>query len=64
MRLLFLLLSTFCLQVFGQTLQYEKSDSVKVEQLLASARQQDKSTNMVIFFARQLFVTPYIAKTL
>lgn len=64
MRLLFLLLSTFCLQIFGQTIQYEKSDSVKVEQLLASARQQDKSTNMVIYFARQLIGTPYIAKTL
>lgn len=64
MRLLFLLLSTFCLQVFGQALRYEKSDSVKVEQLLTSARRQDRRANMVVFFARQLIGTPYIAKTL
>lgn len=44
--------------------QYNKSDSLKVVELLEGARRQPSSTNIVIYFARQLKGLPYVAHTL
>lgn len=57
----------FPVLVFGQTTvapQYTKTDSIKVERLLRLAAKQNKKTNLVIYFARQLRGVPYVAKTL
>ena len=44
--------------------QYNKSDSLKVVELLEGARRQPSGTNIVIYFARQLKGLPYVAHTL
>ena len=44
--------------------QYTREDSLKVMRLLAKGRLQKKGTNMMIYFARQIKCTPYVAKTL
>ena len=44
--------------------QYNQSDSLKVVELLEGARRQPSSTNIVIYFARQLKGLPYVAHTL
>ena len=43
---------------------YQPEDSVKVEALLARGAQQTDDTNLVLFYARELTGTPYVAKTL
>lgn len=44
--------------------QYDKSDSLKVVNMLSDARRQDAHINYVIFFARKLLGIPYVAHTL
>ena len=44
--------------------QYEKSDSLRVINLLTDARRQNGNTNFIIFFARKLLGIPYVAHTL
>lgn len=43
---------------------YSKSDSIKVEMLLAKAAKKNKATNFILFFARELKGLPYVAHTL
>lgn len=43
---------------------YEKSDSIKVENLLADAIKQKEGTDYIIYFARRLRGIPYVAHTL
>ena len=65
MRTLFLLL--ICLMgITGKatTLQYEKSDSIKVVRLLSDGKKQPKRTNLILYFARRLLGVPYVAHTL
>ena len=65
MRTLFLLL--ICLmEITGKatTLQYEKSDSIKVVRLLSDGKKQPKRTNLILYFARRLLGIPYVAHTL
>ena len=45
-------------------LVYAKADSITVCRLLSEARQQPRSTNMPLFFARKLIDRPYVAHTL
>lgn len=44
--------------------QYEKSDSLRVINLLTDAHRQNGNTNFIIFFARKLLGIPYVAHTL
>lgn len=44
--------------------QYDKKDSLRVMSLLTEARKQGTNCNYVIFFARKLLGTPYVAHTL
>jgi len=49
-------------QSYGIT--YQRSDSLKVLNLLKDARRQPVETNLILFFARQLKGVPYVAHTL
>lgn len=63
--LIFLLISFFYAQVCGAyEVQYDKTDSMSVEELLNKAKTQTVSTNYIIYFARQLRGLPYVAHTL
>ena len=44
--------------------QYDKTDSLKVVELLDGARRQPSGTNIIIYFARRLKGLPYVAHTL
>ncbi len=64
---------TFLLVVvlfFGSTplrayeVQYQKSDSLKVIELLGKARELPRDENLIIFFAREFKDMPYVAHTL
>jgi hypothetical protein len=61
---LFILLSLCITFAYATEIDYQRSDSIKVMNLLSKARKQGKNTNMMIFFARQLRGLPYVAKTL
>lgn len=61
------LLSLLLTAAFAGTkadIQYEKSDSIYVTQLLAKAGKQPSGTNFMVFFARQMRGLPYVAHTL
>lgn len=55
--------SVFAAKLTGNE-SYSKHDSIKVEQLIASAKQLKPKDNLIIHFARQLLDLPYVAKTL
>lgn len=50
--------------VHAQSVDYWRSDSVKVMKLLRKASQQKSGTNYMLYFARELRGLPYVAKTL
>lgn len=63
--LAFLLISFFYVQMCGAyEVQYYKTDSMRVVELLNKAKTQTTSTNYIIYFARQLRGLPYVAHTL
>ena len=43
---------------------YQKTDSLTICRLLSEARQQSRTTNMPLFFARKFIGIPYVAHTL
>lgn len=44
--------------------QYTSKDSLRIVRLMADARKQPQSSNLVLYLARQLRGIPYVAKTL
>lgn len=46
------------------TVDYQQTDSVRVEKLLGKAAGLKRGTNLMIYFARQLRGVPYVAQTL
>ncbi len=48
----------------AQTVEYAREDSVKVETLLAGAPKEGDMNAYMMYFAKQLLGTPYVAKTL
>ena len=65
-RFLLLLLFFLCLSACGKssTIDYWRSDSVKVMRLLKNASRMPRRTNFMVYFARQLRGLPYIPHTL
>lgn len=66
-KIITLLISVFCFAALpcrAYKVCYEKSDSIKVERLLADASKQKSGTNLIIYFARRLRELPYVAHTL
>lgn len=62
---------TLCLMTFVMTatarpyaVTYQKSDSLKIVQLLKDAARQPKGTNLALYFARRFKGVPYVAHTL
>jgi hypothetical protein len=62
--LLFALLSVYITSTYAIQKDYQRSDSIKVLNLISKAKKQENGTNMMLFFARQLRGLPYVAKTL
>lgn len=54
------------LLIVGQlkAITYTKADSIKIVKLLTEGLQQNKNTNLMIYYARRLKGIPYVAKTL
>lgn len=51
-------------QCHAQQIDYQQYDSLKVMELIQKGYQQDPSTNMIVYYARQLKGIPYVGKTL
>ncbi len=61
---LFVLILAIVLPARAQHADYRPADSIKIVQLLQSARRQNAAPNPILYFARQLRGIPYAAKTL
>ena len=60
-----IVLACCCQMAFAQQPpSYSQRDSIKVVELLASAKQLQPDDNLILHFARQLLDIPYVAKTL
>lgn len=59
-----LMLATMPAAARPYAVTYQKSDSLRVIQLLKDASQQPKGTNLALYFARRFKGTPYVAHTL
>ena len=52
------------LSAFSQQVEYSKSDSVSVEQILSEAKTERKEQNRMLYFGKKFIGVPYVAHTL
>ena len=62
-KILLALLFTITMPSYA-AINYTKSDSIKVMQLLNKGKKLAKDKNLILFYARQLIGIPYVAQTL